>query len=98
MFSPVSSSIRDDCTGEEDLVVSDLTKDARAKINVLVERAERQTGSRMAAYELVAQMVGRSPEWLRAFARGYPHAKVDCTILNISEAYRRAGQIDGEAR
>jgi hypothetical protein len=36
----------------------------------LVERVERQTGSRMAAYEIVAQTVGTSADWIRKFVNG----------------------------
>ncbi|MCK1479304.1 hypothetical protein IVB27_32340 [Bradyrhizobium sp. 197] len=36
----------------------------------LVERAERQSGSRMVAYEMVAQTVGTSADWLRKFVNG----------------------------
>ncbi len=75
--------------------VSELTKEARAKINVLIERAERQTGSRMAAYHMVAQQIGCSSEWVRCFARGYPNAKICVVVLNINEAYRRAVNADG---
>lgn len=43
----------------------------------------------MAGYEAVAQMIGRSPEWLRAFVCGYPNAKLDVTALNIEAVYQR---------
>lgn len=48
-------------------VTSALTRSAA---NALVERAERQTGSRMAAYEMVAATVGTSADWLRKFING----------------------------
>jgi hypothetical protein len=38
--------------------------------NILVEDAERQTGSRMSAYETVASTVGTSAGWLRKFING----------------------------
>jgi len=75
--------------------VTDMTMESRAKVRALIERETIRTGSKMCAYEIVAQMVGRSPEWLRAFANNYPNGKLDCTILNIDEAYRRAGHADG---
>lgn len=48
--------------------VTDLT---RSRAHALVERAERKTGSRMAAYASVAHAVGVSPGWLRKLVRGY---------------------------
>jgi hypothetical protein len=39
----------------------------RSAAQFLVERAERQTGSRMVAYEVVAQTVGTSADWIRKF-------------------------------
>jgi hypothetical protein len=42
----------------------------RSAANALVERAERQTGSRMAAYAQVAQTVGTSADWIRKFING----------------------------
>lgn len=42
----------------------------RSAAQFLVERAERQTGSRMVAYEIVAQTVGTSADWIRKFVNG----------------------------
>lgn len=42
----------------------------RIAAQFLVERAERQSGSRMVAYEMVAQTVGTSADWLRKFVNG----------------------------
>ena len=42
----------------------------RIAAQFLVERAERQSGSRMVAYEMVAQTVGTSSDWLRKFVNG----------------------------
>jgi hypothetical protein len=42
----------------------------RTAAQFLVERAERQTGSRMAAYHKVAQNIGTSADWLRKFIKG----------------------------
>ena len=75
--------------------VSRLTIEARQKVKALVEREARKFGSRMAGYHAVSQMIGKSPEWVRAFACDYPNAKCDMTIMNINEAYRRAGHADG---
>jgi hypothetical protein len=42
----------------------------RAAAQFLVDRAERQTGSRMVAYGVVAQAVGTSADWIRKFVNG----------------------------
>lgn len=42
----------------------------RSAAHALVDRAERQTGSRMAAYQMVAATVGTSADWLRKFING----------------------------
>lgn len=47
----------------------------RIAAQFLVERAERQTGSRMVAYEIVAQTVGTSADWIRKFVNGGTEAK-----------------------
>jgi hypothetical protein len=39
----------------------------RSALGALVEREERRTGSRMVAYEVVAQTIGASASWVRAF-------------------------------
>lgn len=39
----------------------------RNALGALVEREERRTGSRMVAYEVVAQTIGASSSWVRAF-------------------------------
>jgi hypothetical protein len=39
----------------------------RNALGALVEREERRTGSRMVAYEIVAQTIGASSSWVRAF-------------------------------
>jgi hypothetical protein len=44
--------------------VANLSRNVAA---ALVDREERRTGSRMVAYEIVAQTVGTSAEWLRKF-------------------------------
>jgi hypothetical protein len=58
--------------------------------NALVERAERQTGSRMAAYEMVAQTVGTSSSWLRKFIKGQEAKEPGWTTgWNILDQYSR---------
>jgi hypothetical protein len=42
----------------------------RSAASLLIERAERQTGSRMAAYDVVASALGTSASWLRKFIKG----------------------------
>jgi len=44
-----------------------LTSITRSALGALVEREERRTGSRMVAYEIVAQTIGASSSWVRAF-------------------------------
>jgi sigma54-dependent transcription regulator len=62
----------------------------RAAANSLVERAERQTGSRMAAYEMVAMTVGTSSEWLRKFIKGRDAKEPGWTAgWNILDQYNR---------
>lgn len=65
-----------------------ITSLTRSRANALVERAERQTGSRMAAYEMVAQTVGVSPGWLRKLIKGYEAKEPRATIYeNIRANY-----------
>jgi hypothetical protein len=62
----------------------------RQVANALVERAERQTGSRMAAYEMVAQTVGTSASWLRKFIAGREAKEPGWTTgWNILDQYSR---------
>lgn len=68
-------------------IVSGLTRSAA---HALVERAERQTGSRMAAYAQVAQTVGTSAEWLRKFIRGNEAKTPNWTVgWNLLDQYNR---------
>ncbi len=68
-------------------VTSALTRSAAQS---LVERAERQSGSRMAAYEIVAQTVGTSSDWLRKFIRGKEAKTPDWTVgWNLLDHYNR---------
>jgi hypothetical protein len=68
-------------------IVSRLTRSAA---HALVERAERQTGSRMAAYEQVAQTVGTSAEWLRKFINCSEAKEPNWTVgWNLLDQYNR---------
>lgn len=56
----------------------------------LVEREERRTGSRMAAYERVSEMVGVSGSWLRKLLGRHDGLMMEAhEFLNIAAAYRR---------
>ncbi len=56
----------------------------------LVEREERRTGSRMVAYEIVAQTVGTSAEWLRKFISSNAAKEPRVTVgFNLILVYRR---------
>lgn len=62
----------------------------RQVANALIERAERQTGSRMAAYEMVARTVGTSSSWLRKFIKGQEAKEPGWTTgWNILDQYSR---------
>ena len=65
-----------------------ITSLTRARAYALVERAERQTGSRMAAYEMVAQTVGVSSSWLRRLIKGYEETEPRASLFeNIRVNY-----------
>ena len=67
--------------------VADITRGAAA---ALVEREERRTGSRMVAYEIVAQTVGTSAEWLRKFISSNEAKEPRMTVgFNLIQVYRR---------
>lgn len=56
----------------------------------LVKQAEYKTGSRMAAYEMVASTVGTSASWLRKFLAGREAKEPGWTTgWNILDQYRR---------
>lgn len=61
----------------------------RNMANELVHRAERNSGSRTMAYEIVAQTVGTSASWLRKFLAKSEEAKEPRITLfqNIRAAY-----------
>ena len=62
----------------------------RSVAAALVDREERRTGSRMVAYEVVAQSVGTSSTWLRSFLSTNGAKEPRLTVgLNLIQAYRR---------
>lgn len=63
----------------------------RSVASALVERAERQSGSRMAAYEMVAQTIGTSASWVRKFVTGRDEVKEPGWTVgwNILDQYNR---------
>jgi hypothetical protein len=67
--------------------VANLTRNAAA---ALVEREERRTGSRMLAYEVVAQTVGTSATWLRSFLSTNGAKEPRVTVgMNLMNVYRQ---------
>lgn len=70
------------------LTASDMERRAQPYAAALVERQERQTGSRMGAYEQVAAMVGVSASWLRKLI-GRQNVVIEAhEFLNLAQAYR----------
>jgi hypothetical protein len=64
-----------------------ITRNAAA---ALVEREERRTGSRMAAYHTVGQMVGASAEWVRKYISSQEVAEPRFSVgINLIQVYRR---------
>jgi hypothetical protein len=62
----------------------------RSAAGLLVERAERQTGSRMTAYANVAQNLGTSASWLRKFLAGREAKEPGWTVgWKILDQYSR---------
>lgn len=59
----------------------------RSAAHALIEREERKTGSRMAAYENVAATIGASSSWLRKFVSG--EASIPIIGFNILSQYDR---------
>jgi hypothetical protein len=67
--------------------VANLSRNAAA---ALVDREERRTGSRMVAYEIVAQTVGTSSEWLRKFIKPNGPKEPGITLgFNVLQVYRQ---------
>lgn len=67
----------------------DLTNLTRSAVSALVDREERRTGSRMTAYEHVAQTVGTSSSWVQKFLSRSNEVKEPRMTLfhNIREHY-----------
>lgn len=77
--------------------IVDLT---RGMASALVDRAERDTRSRMLAYQRVAGAVGVSASWIRKFIAGKADAKRVSLVtgLTIIDNYRRlCARIEAEA-
>lgn len=70
---------------------AEMTTLARSSAAAWVEREERRTGSRMVAYEIVAQSVGASADWIRRFITDRDRAKEPSLTVgwNILTLYRR---------
>ena len=69
---------------------SQVLERTRGQVVFLVEREERNTGSRMMAYENVAATIGKSASWVRAIFNGYAEAVPDLVVgLNIVLLYDR---------
>lgn len=85
--------------GRTMMTAADALSYARPFAAALVERDERTAGSRMAAYEMVAQRIGVSPSWLRKLVGRQPGLVVEAhEYLNIAAAYRRlCERVEAEA-
>jgi hypothetical protein len=77
----------------------DTIEKARPFVLALVQREERNSGSRMAAYERVASLVGVNPSWLRKLLGRQPGIVLAAhELINISSAYRSlCERIEAEA-
>lgn len=68
-----------------------IIESTRARAAFLVAREERSAGSRMAAYERVASLVGTSAEWLRKFIgrdeRCKPSLVTGANIISLYETW-----------
>lgn len=72
---------------------------SRCAAEALVDREERRTGSRMMAYETVAQTVGTSSEWLRKFIQRKEGKEPKLTVgFNLLAVYTRICDRVEEAR
>jgi len=76
-----------------------ITALTRSAAHALIERETRTTGSRMAAYQVVAAMIGMSPSWLRKFIGRDPETKLSIpAALNIKQRYDRlCSRIEADA-
>lgn len=70
---------------------ADMTALTRATATDWVAREERQTGSRMTAYDNVASAIGTSSSWLRKFVNNSADAKEPGWTVgwNILASYRQ---------
>jgi hypothetical protein len=67
----------------------DTIERARPFVLALVQREERNSGSRMAAYERVASLVGVNSSWLRKLLGRQPGIVLAAhELINIASAYR----------
>lgn len=56
----------------------------------LFERAKRQTGSKMLAYERVADAIGVSPGWFRKYVKGYEAKEPKASVYENIRAHYEA--------
>lgn len=80
------------------MTTADITALTRNAAATMVQRRERDSGSRMVAYEQVASMIGVSSSWLRKFIGRSPDAKPSLvTGFNILALYdRMCARIESE--
>lgn len=73
------------------VATSTLVAEARRAAAALVDREEVTTGSRLVAYERVAQLTGASSQWIRKFVNNYPEAKTPTFVTghNLLALYAR---------
>lgn len=72
------------------MTTADITALTRSAAATMVQRRERDSGSRMVVYEQVASMIGVSSSWLRKFIGRSPDAKPSLvTGFNILALYDR---------
>lgn len=70
------------------ITTAEITDLTRSRAHELVARAERATGSRMAAYYEVAKLAGTSADWMRKFIKGYEAKEPKATVFeNIRVSY-----------
>ena len=77
---------------------ADFMQQAQPRLDGLVGRATRASGSRMHAYSDVARGIGTSASWVRKMLRGEPVALHAHTFANIMARYDEAcARIEHEA-
>lgn len=73
--------------------------DAKPVLRGLVQRAERATGSKMAAYDIVARELKASASWIRKALGNQPVAFPAHVYLNMMAAYDAAcARMEAEAQ